>query len=129
MFLIQGRADNTDYIIDGIQQIDHTNHQAKVDFIEGGIGSKKSDHASDSTARGWDRLWIPFLWQNGKISFSKVSFVKIDACKLSSQVPHNGADKYKFWNKFGFQKEEKPSKSVQMSDWSKNEWNLCMNDS
>lgn len=39
--MIQGRADNTDYIIDGIQQIDHTNHQAKVDFIEGGIGSKK----------------------------------------------------------------------------------------
>lgn len=28
-------------MIDGIQQIDHTNHQAQVDFIEGGIGSKK----------------------------------------------------------------------------------------
>lgn len=40
--IFQTSVKNNEYIIKGIEQVDLTQHQARVEFIEGGIGSKNA---------------------------------------------------------------------------------------
>lgn len=39
--VFQRKDPNTEYIIDSIEQIDHSEHDAKADFVQGGIGSNE----------------------------------------------------------------------------------------